>query len=191
MMLNDHIEGGRMLTRRHFIGAGGLVLAELTLPRPLRAANVIEVHMRNDASRVKSWFEPVGIHIMPGQTVRWILDMDVHSAAAYHPKNGMHSLRIPEHAIPWDSGLMTSKGAHFDHTFTVEGAYDYFCLPHEGDGMVGRIIVGKPGSGPGTLPFDYFKGKPGTESWLPVPAVARKVFPSIQVIMAKGIVHYA
>src|SRR5215468_1815564 len=101
-------EGGRMSTRRYFIGTGGLVLASLVVPRPLRAANVIEIRMRNDASRVKSWYEPVGLHIMPGQTVRWILDMDVHSAAAYHPKNGMHSMRIPEHAEPWDSGLMTT-----------------------------------------------------------------------------------
>ena len=89
----------------------------------------------------------------------------------------MHSLRIPEQATPWDSGLMTTKGAHFDFTFTVEGVYDYFCLPHENDEMVGRIVVGKPGNGPGTLPFDYFKGKPGTERWVPVPAVARKGLP--------------
>ena len=180
-----------MLTRRRFITTGGLALADLALPRLSRAADLIEVHMSNNASRVKAWFEPVGLHIKPGQTVRWILDMDVHSTAAYHPKNAMHSLRIPEEATPWDSGLMTTKGSHFDHTFTVEGVYDYFCLPHENDEMVGRIIVGKPGNGPGTLPFDYFKGKPGTEHWLPVSAVARKVFPSIQTIMAKTIVHHA
>jgi plastocyanin len=180
-----------MLTRRDFIAAGGLAIAGFAGPRVSRAAGIIEIHMRNDASRVKSWFDPVGVHIMPGQTVRWILDMDVHSSAAYHPKNAMHSLRIPEHATPWDSRLLITRGAHFDHTFTVEGVYDYFCLPHENDGMVGRIIVGEPGHGPGTLPFDYFKGKPGTQGWLPVPAIARKMFPSVQTIMAKTIVHYA
>jgi hypothetical protein len=84
---------------------------------------------------------------------------------------------------------MSTKGQHFDVTLTVEGVYDYFCLPHENDGMVGRIIVGKP-SGPGTLPFDYFKGKPGTAGWLPVPMPARKMFPSVQQIMAQKIVHY-
>ena len=180
-----------MLTRRRFTMAGGLAVAGLAVPPRSHAADVFEIHMRNDASRVKSWFDPVGLHIMPGQTIRWILGMDVHSSAAYHPKNAMHSLRIPERAIPWDSGLLTTKGAHFDHVFTVEGVYDYFCLPHEGDGMVGRIIVGQPGSGPGTLPFDYFKGKPGTEGWLPVPVAVRKVFPSVQMIMAKSVVHHA
>jgi plastocyanin len=179
-----------MVTRRGFLAAGGLAVTALTLPRGASAAGIVEVHMKNDASRVKAWFDPIGVHIMPGQTVRWILEGDVHATAAYHPKNAMHSLRIPEHATPWDSGLMTTKGAHFDATFTVEGVYDYFCLPHEADGMVGRIVVGKPG-GPGTLPFDYFKGKPGTAGWLPVPVAARKAFPSVAKIMAQTVVHYA
>ena len=30
--------------------------------------------------------------------------------------------------------------------FTVTGVYDYFCIPHEEAGMVGRIIVGSPTS---------------------------------------------
>ena len=181
-----------MLSRRCFLkGAGtGVVLAGLAVPRWSSAADVIEIHMKNDASRVKSWYDPVGLHIKPGQTIRWINDMDVHSAAAYHPKNAKHSLRIPEQATPWDSGLMTTKGQRYDVTLTVEGVYDYFCLPHENDAMVGRIIVGKPGNGPGTLPFDYFKGKPGTEGWMPVPVIARKVFPSVQTIMAKTVVQH-
>ncbi len=178
-----------MLTRRELIAAGGFALAGLAAPRWARAAGVIEIHMRNNASRVKAWFDPVGLYILPGQTVRWILDMDVHATAAYHPKNAMHSLRIPEGAMPWDSGLMTTKGSHFEVTLTTEGVYDYFCQPHENDGMVGRIVVGKPG-GPGTLPFDYYKGRPGTAGWLPVPAVARKMFPSVQQILAQKTVHY-
>ncbi len=178
-----------MLTRRSFVAGSGLALACLITPAPVRAAGVIEIHMKNDTSRVKDWFDPVGLLIMPGQTVRWILDDDVHATAAFHPKNAMHSLRIPESATPWDSGLMTTKGRYFDVTLTVEGVYDYFCLPHENDGMVGRIVVGKP-SGPGTLPFDYFKGKPGTTGWLPVLAVARKMFPSVQQIMTQKVVHY-
>jgi plastocyanin len=178
-----------MLTRRAFVAGSGLALAGLMGPRPLRAAGVVEIHMKNDASRVKDWFDPVGVHVLPGQTIRWILDEDVHATAAYHPKNGNHSLRIPEGALPWDSGLMTVKGQHFEVTLTIEGVYDYFCLPHENDGMVGRIIVGNPG-GPGALPFDYFKGKPGTAGWLPIPPPARKMMPSVQQIMAQKVVHY-
>jgi plastocyanin len=177
-----------MIRRREFLEIGGLALAALVAPRAAHAAAPVVIHMENDASRVHAWFDPVGVFIRPGQTVRWILDADVHATAAYHPKNAKHSLRIPEAATPWDSGLMTVKGGHFDVTLTVEGVYDYFCLPHENDGMVGRIVVGRP-AGPGTLPFDYYKGRPGTGDWLPVPAVARKSFPSVQQIVAQKVVH--
>jgi hypothetical protein len=54
--------------------------------------------------------------------------------------------------------------------------------------MVGRIVVGHP-AGPGTLPFDYYKGKPGTSDWLPVPAAARKIFPGVRQIVAQKVVH--
>lgn len=178
-----------MLHRREFLTAAGLAIAGLAVPNRAWPAGTVEIHMKNDASRVHAWFDPIGVLITPGQTVRWILDMDVHATAAYHPKNAMHSLRIPQGATPWDSGLMNTKGRHFDVTFTVEGVYDYFCLPHENDGMVGRIVVGKPG-GPGTLPFDYYKGKPGADGWVPVPAVARKAFPSVHQILAQKAVHH-
>src|SRR5574341_2040241 len=95
-----------------------------------------------------------------------------HTTTAYHPRNANHSLRIPQAATPWDSGFLLNPGDRFEVTLTVEGVYDYFCLPHEAGGMVGRIVVGVPG-GPGTLPFDYFIGRPATRDWRPVPAAAR------------------
>jgi hypothetical protein len=70
----------------------------------------------------------------------------------------------------------------------VPGVYDYFCAPHEAAGMVGRIVVGKP-AGPGTLPFDYFRGRPGTSAWVPVPAAARKAFPSVSEIVRARVVR--
>jgi plastocyanin len=113
---------------------------------------------------------------------------NVHTTTAYHPKNDMHSLRIPKSATPWNSGFLVNKGDHFDVTLTVEGVYDYYCMPHEQAGMVGRIVVGKPG-GPGALPFDYFKGQPSTSNWRPVPVVAQKAFPSVEIIMKQKIVR--
>lgn len=133
-------------------------------------------------------FDPIGLWVPMGQTVRWVVHQDVHTTTAYHPKNDHHSLRIPEGAEPWDSGFLVKPGAHFDVTFTVEGVYDYYCLPHEQAGMVGRIIVGRP-AGPGTLPFDYFKGRPGTTGWRPVPEAAQKAFPGVEEIMRTRIVR--
>ncbi len=179
-----------MLTRRQFMMAGGLALADLAVPSSLRAAGVVEIHMRSDPEGANVWFDPIGVHIMPGQTVRWVLKENVHTSTAYHPQNDLHSLRIPEGARPWDSGFLVNPGDHFDVTLTVEGVYDYFCMPHEAAGMVGRIVVGRPG-GPGVQPFDYFKGKPGTEKWKAVPAAAQKVFPSVELIVKQKIVRRA
>jgi plastocyanin len=147
---------------------------------------IVEIRLRASADRHHMSFDPIGIRIRPGQTVRWIQVTDYHSVAAYHPANGSHELRIPTGAKPWDSDVMLgqypAKGSTFEHTFTQEGVYDYFCGPHEQAGMVGRIIVGQPGSGPGTLPFNYAPGK----GWKPVPSAAQAQFPTVAEIMAKG-----
>jgi hypothetical protein len=56
--------------------------------------------------------------------------------------------------------------------------------------MVGRIVVGKAG-GPGAEPFDYWRGRPGTDDWRSVPEVARRAFPSVAQILAEGRVQPA
>jgi plastocyanin len=177
-----------MLTRRFFLAAGGLALAGLAVPRRGRATQPVEIHMMSDPLGTKVGFDPVGIHIEPGQPVRWIVHSNVHTTTAYHPKNDLHSLRIPERAEPWNSRFLVNPGDHFEITLTVPGVYDYFCAPHEVAGMVGRIVVGRPG-GPGALAFDYFKGRPGTGEWKPVPQAAQKAFPSVSAIMRQRVVR--
>lgn len=103
------------------------------------------------------YFDPVGLWVPAGATVRWVLHSGVHGATAYHPRYYDKPLRIPEQAQPWDSGMMAQPGQSFSVTFTVEGVYDYYCLPHESMGMVGRLVVGEPRPGPATrpLPADF------------------------------------
>jgi hypothetical protein len=55
-------------------------------------------------------------------------------------------------------------------------------------GMVGRIIVGRPG-GPGALPFDYFRGDPAAQSWRAVPKTAQAAFPPVEAIMNERVVR--
>ena len=177
-------------TRRAFLSAGGLALAGLAAPRIARSASVVEIRMRSDQDGAHAWFDPIGVLIRPGQIVRFIMDSpgNPHTSTAYHPKNAQHSLRIPETAAPWDSGFLVNAGGRFEVKLVAEGVYDYFCLPHEAAGMVGRIIVGRPG-GPGALPADYFVGRPGTGDWLEVPRDAAKAFPSVAAIMAEKVVR--
>ena len=179
-----------MATRRTFLKAGGLALASLALPAIVRGARPVEIRMLSSPRGEEVWFDPIGVRIDPGQTVRWIIASpgNPHTTTAYHPSNANHSLRIPEAAAPWDSGFLSKSGDTFDVTLTVEGVYDYFCLPHEAAGMVGRIVVGRPG-GPGALAFDYFADRPATQAWLPVPEAARATFPSVVAIIANGAVR--
>ena len=135
-------------------------------------------------------FDPIGVLVQPGTTIRWIVEADVHTTTAYHPSNDSHPLRIPQDAQPWTSDYLINPGNSFEVTLTVEGVYDYYCLPHEEAGMVGRIVVGKPG-GPGALPFDYFEGRPGSSGWKPVPVAARQAFPSVDTIMKQWVVRRA
>src|SRR5918993_1633075 len=165
----------RMTSRRNVLIGGGLSMVALAVvPRVARAVRPVEIRMLSTPRGEEAWFDPIGLRIEPGQTVRWIMASagNPHTTTAYHPGNANRSLRIPETATPWDSGFLVNPRDMFEFTLTDEGVYDYFCLPHEAAGMVGRIVVGRPG-GPGTLPFDYFAGRPAAQGWLPVPDAAR------------------
>ena len=174
------------------LGAGGVWLVGLASPALAGApGGAVEIRMRSDELGAHVAFEPVGLLIQPGQTVRWInAGNNVHTTTAYHPDNNDHPLRIPETARPWDSGYLIHPGDRFEVTLTVEGVYDYFCAPHEIAGMVGRIIVGRP-AGPGALPFDYFRGDPAKQHWRSVPPLAQRTLPAIDRIMAGGVVPRA
>ena len=184
-----------MLTRREFLKAGGLALASLATPSTVgfgvhhmaQGGKIVEIYMKSDPQGSEVWFDPIGVYIEPGHTVRWISEENVHTTTAYHPRNNNHSLRIPENADPWDSGYL-QPGDTFEVLLTIEGVYDYFCLPHEAAGMVGRIIVGKP-IGPGSLPFDYYKEKEGTANWQPVPPAAQRAFPSTEQILREKVIR--
>jgi plastocyanin len=179
-------------SRREFLKAGGLALAGLGLGpshwAPGAALEVIE--MRSDPLGSRVWFDPIGLYVEPGTTVRWTVRENVHTTTAYHPRNDHHALRIPESAAPWDSGFLVHPEDHFDVTLSVAGVYDYYCMPHEGAGMVGRIVVGKP-AGPGAQAFDYWVGRPGTDGWRHVPDAARQAFPTVARILADRRVHPA
>src|SRR5690242_21700841 len=71
-------------------------LADEHVPR------VIEIRMTMSKDGTQPYFDPIGIHVQPGDTVRWVQVSNYHSVAAYHPENSNHELRIPEQAKPWN-----------------------------------------------------------------------------------------
>ena len=135
--------------------------------------------MRSDPDGASVGFDPIGLWVAPGTTVRWVVEANVHTVTPYHPANGGHPLRIPERARPWDSDYLVEPGQSFAVHRTVQSTYDYLSLPHQAAAIVGRIIVGRP-RGPGAR-------DPGDE----LPPAARAALPSARRIMAERIVLFA
>jgi plastocyanin len=161
------------LTRRHLLAAA----AALAVPRlAFGAGGAVEIAMqgRGDGSHV--WFDPVGVRVMPGQTVRWTNREagNVHTTTAYHPENFGRQQRIPAAAKPWNSDYLL-PGESFAVVLTEPGVYDCYCIPHEHAGMVGRIVVGE------TIPADWHGWPDGD-----LPEVALEAFPLAEAILRQG-----
>lgn len=117
-------------SRRQFVGLLGGSLASGGLIQRTAAQDTPVVEMGNN------YFDPIGLHVATGTTVRFEIAAGAHSATAYED-------RLPQDATAFDSDVI-SEGS-YEHTFEVPGTYDYYCIPHRGVGMVGRIVVGTPG----------------------------------------------
>jgi plastocyanin len=172
------------LTRREILGAGGGLAAALSLSSlSVWAGEMVDIKMqgRGDGSQV--WFDPIGILVKPGQTVRWtnLNPGNSHTTTAYNPANFERPLRMPKAAKPWDSDYLL-PGESFSVTFTEQGVYDYYCIPHEHAGMVGRIIVGQPKA-------DGWAEMVGANGDLPEEAL--NAFPTVEDIMTKRVVRRA
>lgn len=87
-------------------------------------------------------YQPATVTVKVGDTVRWTNPSDVrHTVTADESKaNDPSHVVLPEGAEPFDSGNIEPGGA-WDHTFRVAGRYKYFCIPHEGAGMIGEVVV--------------------------------------------------
>jgi len=129
---------------------------------------VVKMVTRVSGDKVENVFEPDRLMIAPGDTVRWEVENGLHDTIAFHPgdsdhasdghseeneEHGVRPMRIPEEAKPWQSDHLRTPGESFEYTFTVGGVYNYFCHPHQEQGMVGMIIVDRPMPGPGMAPL--------------------------------------
>jgi plastocyanin len=173
-----------MQSRRHILRTGAGLLAGLAAFRLPLADELTEIRMLGNTDGSDVWFDPVGIRIEPGRTIRWTnLDPgNSHTATAYHPRNFDRPLRIPRGAEPWNSDYLLPNET-FHLTLTVEGVYDFYCIPHEHAGMVGRIIVGDPAKSPAP--------GPSSQSAEPIPEIALHALPAVDEIMRRGTVRRA
>ena len=151
------------LTRRQFLLAAGITTAGERKVRAAQGQNSsVPSETAADMPTIRSLrrfsdslycFDPVGLYVQPGEMIRFIPGRsDMTTLSAYHPDNDNHELRIPETAEAFNFGF--PERPFFDFVLEAEGTYDYFSKYQEVVGMVGRIVVGRPG-GPGERPWGY------------------------------------
>lgn len=107
------------------------------------------IRPREDREIPEFFFEPTGIAIEPGDTVRFSLVTPHHSVTAYHPAMGT-TQRVPDGVPPFSSPVLPVN-AYWLYTFEEEGVYDVHCGPHEIFGHIARIVAGSA-TGPGAEP---------------------------------------
>ncbi len=105
-----------------------------------------------DIGMSTSAFRPVEFAVAPGTTVVWKnTSKSTHTVTAYESaipdeaeffaSGGFESTQAARDGWFENSGGGFSSGETYEHTFTVPGTYEYFCIPHEKTGMVGTIEV--------------------------------------------------
>lgn len=119
-----------------------LILGSFFLVAAPASASDYEVKMGSDAGLLV--FEPSEISVKPGDTVTWV-----------NNKMAPHNVIFDANGIPGDKslaekisheGLTFAPGESYSTTFTDDmpaGSYTYYCAPHRGAGMVGKVILEK------------------------------------------------
>ena len=142
--------------------------------------------MRSDPDGARVGFDPIGLKVAPGTTVRWVVEANVHTTTAYHPDNDRHPLRIPEGAKPWDSDYLVDPGQSVRGDAHRRGRLRLLLRPAR-DGRHGRPHHRRPARRPGRPAVD--DAAYARQGWRTIPPAAKAAFPSIDVIMSKGIVR--
>lgn len=112
---------------------------------------------REDRPIPEFFFEPTGLYVEPGDTVKFTMTTPHHNVVAYHPGFGFVQ-RVPD-GVPPFSGPLLPAGGYWLYTFEQEGVYEMNCAPHEYWGMVMRLVVGEI-SGPAAEPLPDLCAQP-------------------------------
>jgi plastocyanin len=112
------------------------------VPPPVEPDHEVELLVRPVEGRPtpEFFYEPCGLYVDPGETVKFTYTTPHHTVTAYHPARG-EVRRVPEGVPPFSSPVL-NRGAYWLYTFEVPGVYDLYCGPHEAFGHVMRVVVG-------------------------------------------------
>ena len=165
-------------TRRQFLIATGGGIAALGFCPWLLADGTLTIAMRGTARGARVWFDPLGLAVPADTSIRFV-NRDAansHTATTYHPRINDRARRIPAMAEPWNSGFLMPEEV-FEVHLNQPGVYDYYCIPHERAGMVGRIVVGTPDDD------DWDGISDGSTN---IPAAAASTLPEVDTVLRAG-----
>jgi plastocyanin len=97
-------------------------------------------------------FDPETIEVSAGTEVVWenvgsightvtAYEDEIPDDAAYFASGGYESEQAARDAYSDGQGGNIPEGESYSHTFETTGTYEYYCIPHEMNGMVGTVEV--------------------------------------------------
>ncbi len=113
-----------------------LVMASCFLAVAPAQAETYTVKMGSDKGMLV--FEPSTLTVKPGDTVKWVNNKLAPHNAVFDSKVGPIATQLSH------KKLVFSPGESYETTFpadTTPGVYPFYCEPHRGAGMGGKVIV--------------------------------------------------
>ncbi|ELS31151.1 MULTISPECIES: plastocyanin [Pseudanabaena] len=104
------------------------VVGSLFMTASPAAADVVTVKMGSDSGQLV--FDPKVVTIKVGDTVKWV-----------NNKAFPHNIVFDGHAELSHKKLAQKPKAELESTFNEAGEFSYYCSPHRGAGMQGKVIV--------------------------------------------------
>ena len=104
------------------------VVGSLFITASPASADTVTVKMGSDGGQLV--FEPKVVTIKVGDTVKWV-----------NNKAFPHNVVFDGHAELSHKKLAQKPKAELESTFNEAGEFAYYCSPHRGAGMQGKVVV--------------------------------------------------
>jgi plastocyanin len=105
-----------------------LVFGSLFMTASPAAADTVTVKMGSDGGQLV--FDPKVVTIKVGDTVKWV-----------NNKAFPHNIVFDGHEELSHKKLAQKPKAELESTFNEAGEFSYYCSPHRGAGMAGKVVV--------------------------------------------------
>ena len=104
------------------------VVGSLFITAASASAETVTVKMGSDSGQLV--FVPKVVTIKVGDTVKWV-----------NNKAFPHNVIVIDHVELSHKKLAQKPKVELESTFTEAGEFSYYCSPHRGAGMAGKVIV--------------------------------------------------